>query len=141
MTDVQAVALARPRFLMTLLAGLAIAAVVLAAIGIHGLIATSVGERTREMGIRLALGASLSQVLRTLTLPGIGLACAGTLIGGAAATALGGFVRHFLWGVTATDPVTYAAVAIILVTVASIASVVPALRILRLDPARTLRQD
>jgi predicted permease len=141
MQDVQEASLAPQRFLMVLLASLASAAVLLAAVGIHGLIATTVVERTREMGIRLALGATLPQAMRSLALPGVFLALVGTAIGAVAATGFVRLLRHFLWGVSASDPMTFAAVAGLLLAVASLASVLPALRILRLDPATTLRQE
>ena len=124
-----------------LLLALAGAALTVAAIGIHGLIAASVTERTREMGIRLALGATSGQALRTLALPGVvlaGVGAAAGLLGAAAAVPL---IRHFVWGVSVSDPMTYAGVFVLLLTVATVASVTPALRILRLDPATTLRQD
>jgi predicted permease len=141
MSEVQAASLGQQRLLTTLLLALALAALVVAAIGIHGLIAASVTERTREMGVRLALGATFSQALRTLALPGIVLAATGTaagLLGAAAAIPL---IRHFVWGVSVSDPVTYGGVALLLLIVATIASVAPALRILKLDPATTLRQE
>ncbi len=141
MTEVQQASLAQQRLLMTLLGVLAAAAVLLAAVGIHGLIATTVVERTREMGIRLALGATLAQATTALALPGLLLALAGTALGAIGALGFVRFLRHFLWGVTASDPATFAAVAGVLLTVASVASFGPALRILRLDPARILRQD
>jgi predicted permease len=141
MADVQARALARPRLLMALLAGLALAAVLLAAIGIHGLIATSVVERTREMGIRLALGASMPSAVRSLVVPGIAMAAAGTAIGAGLAVACARLLRSFIWGVAPNDPLTFGAVAGILLAIATIASVVPALRILKLDPAATLRDS
>jgi len=140
MEQVRDSSLAQQRFLMVLLAGLAVAAVLLAAIGIHGLIATTVIERTREMGIRMALGATMEQAMRSLALPGVLLAIGGTAIGTLASLGFVPLLRHFLWGVSATDPVTFLAVGAILLTVASLASVGPALRILRLDPARALRE-
>jgi len=112
-----------------------------ATIGIHGLIAASVTDRTREMGIRLALGATSGQALRALALPGVvlaGVGAAAGLMGAAAAVPL---IRHFVWGVSVSDPMTYAAVFVLLLAVATVASVKPALRILRLDPATTLRQE
>jgi ABC-type antimicrobial peptide transport system permease subunit len=138
---VQAAALDEQRLLATLLLALAGAALVVAAIGIHGLIAASVTERTREMGIRLALGASGRQAMATLALPGVVLAGIGTVTGLAAAVAAIPLVRHFVWGVSVTDPATYAGVAVLLLAVALVASLLPALRILRLDPAITLRQE
>jgi predicted permease len=139
MSQVRDASLARQRFLMVLLAGLAFAAVLLAAVGIHGLIATTVLERSREMGIRVALGATLSQAMRSLALPGILLTLAGTAIGLAASLAFARLLAHYVWGVSTTDPVTFAAVGAILLVVASVASFVPALRILRIDPATILR--
>ncbi len=141
MSDVQAASLASQRFMMTLVVGLGAVALLLAAIGIHGLIATSVAERTRELGIRLALGASGGQVMRTVVLPGVLLATAGIAIGSAAAFAVVRLMQSFLWGVTPTDPITFVAVILTLLSVALVASVLPALRVLRLDPALTLRAE
>jgi putative ABC transport system permease protein len=139
MEQVQDASLARQRFLMVLLAGLALAAVLLAAVGIHGLIATTLVERSREIGIRVALGATTTNALRALALPGIVLALTGTAIGIAASLVLARLLQHYVWGVSTTDPVTFAAVAALLPAVATVASFVPALRILRLDPATILR--
>ena len=141
MSEVRAASLAQQRLLMSLLLGLAGVAVLLCAIGIHGLIATSVTERTREMGIRMALGATVGQALRTLAMPGIVLAGAGTAVGLVLASASADLIRHFVWGVSAKDPLTFAAVGATLLTVAVGASLVPALRIFRLDPATTLRHE
>ena len=141
MNEVQSASLDEERLLATLLLALAIAALIVAAIGIHGLIAASVTERTREMGIRLALGATFGQALRTLALPGVVLAGAGTVAGLVCAVCALPLVRHFVWGVSVSDPLTYAGVVVILLAVATVSSVAPALRILRLDPATTLRQE
>ena len=141
MADVQAASLAQQRFLMVLLGALALSTVLLAGIGIHGLIATSVTERTREMGIRLALGATTAQALRTLAVPGIVLALIGVTIGAGAALVFARLLQHFLWGVRTNDPATFGGVAGTLLAVAFLASVVPALKVLRLDPARTLRRE
>lgn len=141
MADVKGAALAQPRFMMALLMALAVTAVLLSAIGVHGLIATSVSERTREIGIRLALGATLPQAMRTLAAPGILLASTGVLVGSAAALAAVRLLRHFVWGVSVSDPVTFAAVGVFLLSVAALASFIPARRILRLDPATTLRGE
>ena len=133
--------LADQRFMMSLVAALGAIALVLAAIGIHGLIASSVSERTRELGIRLALGASGIQVLRGVVAPGITLAVAGVVLGGLASIPAVRLLRSYLWGVRPNDPITFAAVMIGLVVVALVASLVPALRVLRLDPALTLRAE
>jgi predicted permease len=139
MSDVRAASLASQRLMMALVVGLGGVALLLAAIGIHGLIASSVSERTRELGIRLALGATTGQVLRTVVLPGVVLATAGVAIGIALAFPVSRLLQSFLWGVTPTDPLTFAAVIVTLLSVALIASLIPALRVLRLDPALTLR--
>jgi putative ABC transport system permease protein len=139
--EVQNAAVALPRLLMVLLLTLAAAAVVLAGVGIHGLIAASVAERTREMGIRIALGATRARAVGTVAWPGIVLAFAGTIAGTFAARGMVSIIRSFVWGVSATDPVTFAGVAALFLAVAAAASVLPALRILRLDPAQTLRAE
>jgi predicted permease len=139
MADVQAASLAQQRFMMTVVLGLGAVALLLAAIGIHGLIASSVSERTRELGIRLALGATSRQIARDVMMPGLILAGAGVAIGSAAALAAVRLLRSFLWGVTPTDPLTFGLVVVTLLAAALLASAIPALRILRLDPATTLR--
>jgi len=141
MAGVQREALAQPRLMMTLLLVLAGAAVLLSAVGIHGLIASALAERTREMGIRLALGATAARAVRTLAMPGIALAGGGIALGILAARGASTLLQSFVWGVSTTDAVTYVGVAVLFLIVAAAASVLPALRVLRLDPARTLRAD
>lgn len=141
MSDVQGNALASQRFMMTLVLGLGAVALLLAAIGIHGLIASTVTERTRELGLRLALGASNGQVLKDVVLPGVRLAVIGVAAGAAGALAAVRLMRSFIWGVQPHDPVTLLAVVGTLLIVALVASVIPALRVLRLDPALTLRAE
>jgi ABC-type antimicrobial peptide transport system permease subunit len=141
MTEVQANSLASERFMMSLVLGLGAVALLLAAVGIHGLVASSVTERTRELGIRLALGASGGRILRDVVAPGVLLAAAGVVLGGAASLAAVRLLQSFLWGVTPSDPMTFVMVVITLLAVAFLASLVPALRVLRLDPASTLRSE
>jgi predicted permease len=141
MFEIRAAALSSQRLLMTLLLALALATVVVAAIGIHGLIASSVTERTREMGIRVALGATSADALRALAMPGVALAAISTVLGLLCAMVVVRFLRHFVWGISINDPVTFACVGLFLLSVGTVASVVPALRILRLDPAITLRGE
>jgi predicted permease len=136
----QASATAQQRLLVVLVGVLGAAATLLAALGIHGLIAQAVAERTRELGIRMALGATAARMVREAALPGVVLASIGALIGGALSIAGVDLVRSFLWGVAPHDPATYAGVALVLFLVATVSSLVPALRIARLDPARTLRR-
>jgi ABC-type antimicrobial peptide transport system permease subunit len=137
---VRSAALAEQRLLMTLVGLLGAAALLLAAIGIHGLIASGVTERTRELGIRLALGSTVGQAVRTVALPGIVLAAVGLGIGCVAALGVTGLIRSQLWGVRPNDPLTFIAVGATLFTIAVLASVLPALRVRRLDPAALLRE-
>lgn len=131
-------ALARERLLMSLVAALGLAALMLSAIGIHGLIASGVTERMREMGIRLALGATAGQVVRSAALPGILLALAGLLLGAVMAYAASGLLRGLLWGVAENDTLTFVTVGAVLFVVAGLASVLPALKARSCDPARLL---
>ena len=141
LSDVQARALATQRLMMSLVLGLGAVALLLAAIGIHGLIASSVTDRTRELGIRLALGATRQQAMRTVVAPGVLLAAVGLILGTAAAAAAVRLLQAFLWGVAPADPITFATVIVTLLAVAFFASLIPALRVLRLDPALTLRAE
>ncbi|MEO6222166.1 MAG: ABC transporter permease [Vicinamibacterales bacterium] len=140
MTDVRAAATAEHTMLMTLIGGLAVVALLLAAIGLHGLISHTVNERTREFGIRLALGATPSGTVRAVAGSGIALAGIGAVIGAALAVPASSLVAGVLYGVAERDPLTYVGAAVFLFLVAAAASVLPALQILRLDPATTLRQ-
>lgn len=139
MSEVRSLAAEPQRFLMVLAAMLGAASMLLAAVGIHGLIASSIAERTREIGIRLALGSSAGRAVRALAWPGIALTVMGIFAGAALARALTRYIESLLWGVEPTDPGTYLAVGTLLLLVSIVASVLPALRILRLDPAETLR--
>jgi predicted permease len=141
LSEVESTALAEQRFLMALVAALGAVAALLAALGIQGLVANAVVERTRELGIRLALGATFGQALRTIAAPVAALTAAGIAVGWAAALAGGHLLEHFLFGVRATDPWTFTAGALLLALVAAAATLAPALRVLHLDPARTLREE
>ena len=139
MAEVRAEASASQRFMMVLAGLLAGASMLLAAIGIHGLISSSITERTREIGIRMALGSTSAQAMRAVTMPGLLLTIAGLVIGVVLARASTDYIESLLWGVEPTDVATYAIVAALLLAVAIVASLLPALRILKLDPAKTLR--
>jgi len=139
MAEVKAAALGQERLLMTLVALVAGAALLLAAMGLHGLIAHSVSERTREFGIRIALGATVSQTVRSVAWSGLSLAVIGAAIGGVASMYAVTLVTSFLWGVEPSDPMTYAGAMTFLIIVATISGTVPAMKLLRLDPAKTLR--
>jgi ABC-type antimicrobial peptide transport system permease subunit len=129
------------RLLATLVAGLAAVAVLLAVLGLQVLIANSVVERTREIGIRLALGSSARRAVETVMVPGLALSTAGIGIGVGLALLASRLLRSLVWGVSATDPATYAGAAVAILAVTTAATLAPALRILRIDPARTLRQE
>jgi predicted lysophospholipase L1 biosynthesis ABC-type transport system permease subunit len=139
--DLRGAKLESQRFMMWLVAGLGLIALILAGVGLHGLIASSVNERTRELGIRVALGASSRQAITAVVIPGLLLAAIGVAIGTAAAFATARLLQTFVWGVTPTDPATFAGVIATLMAIALAASLLPALRVLRLDPAQTLRAE
>jgi len=130
---------AQPRFTAYLLGGLAGAALLLAMVGIYGVIAYTVTERTQEMGIRIALGAARGDILRMVVRQGLLTAGAGIAIGLAASFALTRLLGSLLYHVSVTDPVTFFATPLFFACIAVAASVVPALRASRVDPAITLR--
>jgi ABC-type antimicrobial peptide transport system permease subunit len=113
----------------------------LAAVGIFGVISYSVAQRTRELGIRIALGAQARGVLRLVLVGALRLVVAGVLFGLVGAFALTRFLSAFLFGVSANDPATFAVVALALAIVALLASYLPALRATRVDPLAALRTE
>lgn len=133
--------LAARRFTMILLAVFAALALVLASIGIYGVISYVVGERTREIGIRIALGAHRTEILQLVLQRGGKLATAGIVVGIAAALGLTRLMSGLLYGITATDPLTFAAVTGLLIAVALGACYVPARRASRVDPIVALRVE
>ena len=126
---------------MTLLVIFAGVALLLAAIGIYGLMAYSVQQRTQEIGIRMALGASAQDVRKMVMKQGIVLALAGVFIGVAVALALTRLMTSLLYGVTPRDPVTMVSVAFILIAVALAATYLPARRASQMDPVESLRYE
>lgn len=132
---------ARPKFQSRLLAGFAGLALVLAVIGIYGVMSYGVAQRRHEIGVRMALGAQKSDVARMILGRGVRLTLAGLGIGTAGAVALGRYLETLLFEVESTDPVTLTAVATLLLVVALAASCVPSRRAANLDPLTSLRYD
>jgi predicted permease len=139
--DLKAESLTLQRFLAALVNALAILAALLTTLGIYGLIANLVSERTRELGIRMALGSTTSGAIGIALKPALRWVLAGVIVGGAAAFALERFLTSFLWGVEPGDSITLFAVAGGLLLATAIASLAPAARIVRLNPAETLRSE
>ncbi|MEO8430819.1 MAG: ABC transporter permease [Acidobacteriota bacterium] len=141
MDNLVATSLSRQRLGMVLLAGFAALALVLAAVGIYSVLSYAVRHRGREIGIRMALGAGVGDVLRLIVFQGMRPALIGIVIGLAAALALGRGLASLVFGISAADPATLAAVAGLLAAVALVACLVPALRAARIDPIRALRDE
>ncbi|HXY32568.1 MAG TPA: ABC transporter permease [Gemmatimonadaceae bacterium] len=141
MDDLVAASAAERRFVLILFEAFALAALVLAAAGIYGVLSGNVAERTREIGVRTALGATRPMILGLVLREGFTLSALGAAIGLAGAAAATQALAAMLFGVSRLDPVTYVAVIALLAAVAAIASVVPAWRATRVDPASTLRTD
>jgi predicted permease len=141
MDQLLADSLSRSRFTMLLLGIFSAVALVLAAVGIYGLIAYSVTQRTQELGIRIALGAQRHDVLRLVLAQGTRLTLLGVTLGVFAALALSRLLASMLFGVSATDPLTFAGVAALLGFVALLACFIPARRATRVDPIVALRYE
>jgi putative ABC transport system permease protein len=141
MDQVLADSLARRRLYMLLLGVFAAAALLLAAVGIYGVMAYSVSQRTHEIGVRLALGAERRDVLRLMLRRGIGVTLIGVAIGLAVAFGLTRLMSTLLYGVSASDPATFAGVAILLFAIALAACHIPARRAMRVDPLVALRYE
>jgi putative ABC transport system permease protein len=124
---------------MYLIAGFAALALVLAVIGLYGVMAYSVVQRTAEIGIRLAIGAQRADILRMVMLQGLRLSLSGIVLGAAAAAVLTRLIERMLFQISTTDPGTYATIAAILVAVGLGATYVPAWRAMRVDPLVSLR--
>src|SRR5262249_50424460 len=133
--------LGQRRFLLTLMMVFGVVALLLAAVGIYGVMAYTVAQRTQEIGIRVALGARPALVLAMVLGDGMRLVGLGLLIGAGAALALGRLVSSLLYGISATSVSTYVAVAAGLALVAFIAIVLPARRATRVDPMQALRSE
>src|SRR5260370_21873536 len=127
------------RFIVLLLGGFALFALVLASLGIYGVISYSVNQRTQEIGIRMALGASAGDLQGRILMHTLGLAAIGMLLGAAASWALARSLSGLLFGVTPADPVTFLGMLIVLTAVAGLAGYLPARRASPIHPITTLR--
>ena len=141
MDDILADSLSQQRFSMLLLASFAGLALVLAAVGIYSVLAYAVRQRQREIGIRMALGAQLSDVLRMVVAEGMRPALIGVALGLAGALALKRAVSSLVFGVSESDPFTFLSVSVLLAMVALVASILPAYRATKVDPMRALREE
>jgi predicted permease len=131
----------RDRFILIMVGGFAIVALTLGAVGIYGVMSYLVSQRTQEMGVRIALGASTGSVVAMVVRRGALMAGAGAVVGVIAAVWATKPLAAFLYGVSATDPLTFVSVPIAFLLVALLASLVPARRATRVDPVRALRAD
>jgi putative ABC transport system permease protein len=141
MEDNMAATVAQPRFRTWLIGIFAALALLLAAVGIYGVMSYSVTQRTNEIGIRVTLGAQPNDVFRTVVGEGLRYALLGVAIGVAAGLALTRLLASFLYGISAYDPATFIAVAVLLVAVSAAASFFPARRATRVDPIIALRYE
>jgi putative ABC transport system permease protein len=132
---------AEPRFNSLLLSGFAILAVLLACLGVYGVVSYAVIERTHEIGVRMALGADRSKVVRWILLKGLLLSLAGVTIGLAGSFVLVHLLSSLLFGVRATDPMTFAAATVAVLSVAGLASYIPARRAAKVEPMVALRYE
>ena len=139
MDEIVTLSTSRQRFNMVLMAVFGGAALLLAAIGIYGLMAYSVAQRTQEIGIRIALGAGSAAVRRMIVVQGMRLALVGVAIGIASAFGLTRFIASLLFGVKAVDPLIFASIPLLLTVVALLAVWIPARRASRVNPVTALR--
>jgi putative ABC transport system permease protein len=127
------------RLIMQLLAALSLLAMMLAAVGIYGVLSYSVSQQTRDIGVRLALGAQTGDILRLVLKHGLALALAGVAVGLAGSLAITRLMHGLLYGITATDPLTFVVIALLLLAVALLACWIPARRATKVDPMIALR--
>jgi ABC-type antimicrobial peptide transport system permease subunit len=133
--------MAPTRFLLALIGVFAVVALVLASLGLYGVIAYSVRQRTREFGVRVAFGAEAGDVMRLVFRQGLAVSCAGVVVGLAVALGATRVMRSLLVGVSAWDAPTFLGVPALLVAVAAVATWVPARRATRVDPVEALRDE
>ncbi len=131
----------RQRFLSQLLVAFGLVALALAAVGTYGILSYMVTERQREIGVRMALGAGRGQVAQLVMRQGVVMAAIGIAIGLAGALALSRVTASLLFGVSPVDPITFVAVALVIVAVAAVASLIPTRRATRVDPLVAMRAE
>jgi putative ABC transport system permease protein len=141
MNEVVSLSIYRPRLIAILFGVFAVVALLLASVGIYGVMAYSVGQRTHEIGIRMALGAQRGDVLRLIVMQGMKLIVVGAVIGLAGALAFTRLIRNLLFEISTTDPVTFAFIAALLGIVALLACYIPARRATKVDPMVALRVE
>jgi len=141
LNDAVTASLEQRRFSMEIVGLFALTALLLAGMGIYGVISYIVSERTHEIGIRVALGAQSRNILRMVVRQGLGLAIAGAAVGLVGALIVSHLMAGLLYGVRPTDPVTFASVALLLIAVALLACYIPARRAIRVDPLVALRHE
>ncbi|MBC7788827.1 MAG: ABC transporter permease, partial [Anaerolineae bacterium] len=134
-------AIARSRFVGVVLTALAASALLLAAIGIYGVLSYTVVQRTKEIGIRMAVGATSSKIIWLVMAGGLRVVALGTIAGGAAAALLTRFISSLLFGITAADPIAWLTAACALLLAATVACMLPALRATVVDPVRALQSE
>jgi putative ABC transport system permease protein len=141
MTDRVYASMARQRFATTMLSAFAVFALILAAVGVYGVISYLVTQGTHDIGVRIALGAQRSNILRMVVRRGMEMAGIGILLGLIAAAALTRVMSTLLFGISATDGLTFSAVALLLALVALLAAYLPARRATVVDPIVALRDE
>jgi putative ABC transport system permease protein len=133
--------LAQQRFSAQLMAAFAVLAMLLAAIGIYAVLSYSIGQRTREIGIRMALGARGGEVVRMILWQGMRMILTGTAVGIVSVFGFSRLLARLLYGVSATDPFVFSAVAAVMIGVALLATYLPARRAIAIDPVLALRSE
>jgi ABC-type antimicrobial peptide transport system permease subunit len=139
MNDLLSDVTARPRFILIMLSVFALVALLLSGVGVYGVLAYTVAQNTREIGVRMALGAETGDVLRLALGHGMTLVLLGVGIGLAGALSLTRLLKTLLYGVSATDPLTFAMISLLLIAVALLACYIPARRATKVDPMIALR--
>ncbi len=129
------------RYQAALFGSVAGLALLLSIVGLYGIVSRSVVQRTREIGIRMALGAAIRDAIATVMKPGLAYACAGLILGLLLSIASARLLAHLVWGVPLMDPLTFVVAGVLLVLCTALATLIPALRVTRIDPAQTLREE